>query len=413
MVTSEIKPPRLRRLSPKETQWCSQAVTKWLRLGVIIPTNQTLLMNPVFVDDGPNKIRTCIDYRPINEATEEFKWRLPLIQDLRDAAMKGKVFSHIDLRAAYHNLSLTKTASDLTAFATPFGNYQFRKLPFGLKGAPAEYQRAMEILLDGLDVLIYLDDILIASEWNTHNSLVSKVLKRLASVSWEINYDESEFFQKEILFCGMVLTHGSCRVSYEPNWEIPTNRSTAQSLIGMANYVRPWTEGLSHWIKIISPTKEKFVMTEERINASHQLIKAVQSNQQKLTSFDANKPCTLFTDASSWAIGAVLYQDGILAIKSKALTKTQTRYSATDREHLALYTAVIDFRLFLHSNKNLILATDHTALLNRRDDKLNHRQFRWKSAILATNSRITYVKGTENPADWPSRLRGWGQKGKA
>lgn len=130
-----------------------------------------------------------------------------------------------------------------------------------------------------------------------------------------------------------------------------------------------------------------------------------------LSHYDDELPATLFTDASGLATGAVLTQrNRVVAIHSKTLTTAQTRYSTTDREALALVHGVEAFRVMLHSNQQLELATDHTALLNRNDERLTPRQTRWKHRVLAVAHHTRYVPGAENPADYWSRQGALGLK---
>ena len=75
----------------------------------------------------------------------------------------------------------------------------------------------------------------------------------------------------------------------------------------------------------------------------------------------------LYTDASQYALGAVLIQDGrVVAVASRKLSPAETRYSATDREQLGLAFAAEKFRFILHqSNATTRVWTDHAALTSR------------------------------------------------
>ena len=115
----------------------------------------------------------------------------------------------------------------------------------------------------------------------------------------------------------------------------------------------------------------------------------------------------LYSDASNYELGVILLQKGrVVALASRKLTPAETRYSATDREHLGLVYAADKFRLILHqSNATTRVHTDHAALLTRRPDRLTPRQARWHTQVNAWMPKVEHVRGKENPADFISRWR--------
>jgi hypothetical protein len=116
----------------------------------------------------------------------------------------------------------------------------------------------------------------------------------------------------------------------------------------------------------------------------------------------------VYTDASQYALGVVLLQEGrIVAIASRKLTPAETRYSATDREHLGLVWAAEKFQLILHQKGKVQVWSDHSAFLNRKYDRMTPRQARWQSTVDAWIPNLSHVKGKSNPADEVSRWR-WG-----
>ena len=109
--------------------------------------------------------RPCGDYRRLNTVTVDDRYPVPRLQD-STATLAGKtIFSKIDLVRAYHHVPMTPNDIPKTAVITPFGLYEFPRMPFGLKNAAQAFQRIMGKVCQGLArVFVYLDDILVASE---------------------------------------------------------------------------------------------------------------------------------------------------------------------------------------------------------------------------------------------------------
>ena len=93
----------------------------------------------------------------------------------------GKIFTKLDLTAAYQQMLLDKESSKLVVINTHQGLYRYTRLPFGVALAPAVFQRAMDSILQGMShVICYIDDILIAGATiSEHDNNLEEVLKRL------------------------------------------------------------------------------------------------------------------------------------------------------------------------------------------------------------------------------------------
>ena len=387
-----------------------EALERWTAKGYIEPSRAWVSCNPVFVEKKNGSIRTCIDYRPINAVTKPWDWPLPRIKDLRHHVLRSEWFSRIDLVEAFHRVSIPDDQRPWTAFHTHRGTYQFTRMPFGLSTAPATFQRFLQSVLGPVrhKVIHYVDDILIHDATLTgHDHTLREVERKLRQASIEINETKSERRKRSVTFVGLNISKGKLGASLPvTDWPVPRTKPEWQSALGYANCFRDFVPGFSDLTAGLYPSANELPLGPRQQKWRH-LWNAISAHLD-LANYDDTKPGMLYLDASQYAVGGVLTQPGkgVCAVFSKALSGSQSRYSATDREHLALLIGLETFKLFLHSNSLLQTNTDHTALLNRQDDKLTNRQMRWKTRIHYITSNIHHVAGKDNPADYWSR-QGW------
>ena len=129
------------------------------------------------------KIRLCIDYRILNARTVPDQYTVPRIDDALDSLNGSRWFTVIDLRSGYYQIKMANEDKEKTAFICPLGFFQFERMPQGITGAPATFQRLMEKAVGDMNLLqclIYLDDIIIFSHsLEEHEERLFKVLDRL------------------------------------------------------------------------------------------------------------------------------------------------------------------------------------------------------------------------------------------
>ncbi|GJU61871.1 putative reverse transcriptase domain-containing protein [Tanacetum coccineum] len=173
------------RLAPSEMQELSNQLQELSDRGFIRPSTSPWGAPVLFVKKKDGSFRMCIDYRELNKLTIKNRYPLPKIDDLFDQLQGSSVYSKIDLRSGYHQLSAKDEDIPKTAFRTRYGHYEFQVMPFGLTNAPAVFMDLMNhVCKPYLDkfVIVFIDDILIYShnkeEHANHLRIILELLKK-------------------------------------------------------------------------------------------------------------------------------------------------------------------------------------------------------------------------------------------
>lgn len=408
-------PQRPRVLSPINSTLLAEQVRQWLGKGVIepIPLN-AYHNNLVFAAKKSGAIRVCVDCSPANKVMEDFDWPLPRLQDLRHSITGAKWFSRLDLKDAFFRISVPTKYRLLTSFRCNGAQYQFRKMPFGLKTAPGTFQRFMDTHLAclGVKYFWYIDDILVhASTLEKLRARTAKLESKLRAMGCEVNREKSEYDKQTLLFAGITLFSGGISPNTAKVREIlavppPTTKKDAQSALGLVSYLRDFIPLVSHFTSWLYPDKGGLRLShEEYATQWTALMRHVSSAASTLRHCDATSDTDLYCDASGHGLGVILFQNGkVVALASRQMTGAETRYSATDREHIALVYAAKKFRMFLHQSRAATnVWSDHAALITRKNADLTPRQARWKAIVDHWIPQLRHVKGANNPADFVSR----------
>ena len=132
----------------------------------------------------PNgKYRMCINYKYLNSQTIDDKYPIPLISYLFSLLAEGKIFTKLDGKSGFWQVLMDLASIYLTGFVSPDGQYGYLRMPFGLKNAPATFQRLMNIVLKeflGDFVVVYIDDVIVYSpDKETHKQHLEKVFHKI------------------------------------------------------------------------------------------------------------------------------------------------------------------------------------------------------------------------------------------
>lgn len=369
---------------------------------------------------GKKKFRLVIDYRKLNEKTINDKYPIPEITDILDKLGRTNYFSTIDLVSGFHQIQLAEEDIEKTAFSVNSGKYEFTRMPFGLKNAPATFQRVMDCVLRdylGKFCLVYMDDIIVFSpSLQEHTIHLRKVFNQLKEAHLKIQLDKCEFFKKEVQFLGHTVSEDGVRPNFDKieiikKWPIPKNEKQVRQFLGILGYYRRFIKDFAKLVKPLTKLLRKdslFEITKEIVTCFEK-CKQVLTADPVLIYPDFTKEFILTTDASDFAIGAVLSQgiigkDRPIAFASRTLNKTEENYSATEKEFLAIVWAVKHFRPYLYGRK-FKLYTDHQPLTYSLTNT-NNRIVRGKLALEEFDYEIIYKPGKQNTvADALSRIK--------
>jgi transposase InsO family protein len=401
------------RLTPLERAEVQRQVEDLLRLGLIEPSSSPYGAPVLFVQKKDGTLRMCVDYRQLNKLTVRDRYPLPRIDELLDQLAGCTVFSSLDLQSGYHQIRITDSDVEKTAFTTPMGHFQFKVLCFGLTNAPATFQRVMNRVFGpyiGKFVLVYLDDILIMSRTpEEHVEHLRIVLSLLRKHKLYAKLSKCEFARASLKFLGHVVGAGT--VSVDPvkiavirDWPLPRNVSELRGFLGLANYFRRFVRNYS---LVTAPLTD---LTSDQASASYDWnawrprereafdrVKAALTAAPVLALPDLNKPFTIMSDASVLGCGAVLMQDGrVVAYSSRKFTSAERNYHTGEQELLGLITALREWRCYVEGT-TVTLLTDHHPLTFLRDQAdLSRRQARWMEFLSRFDFAIDYQRGVDN-----------------
>jgi hypothetical protein len=408
------------RLSEKELVELKKQLEELVKAGFIQPSKSPFGAPILFVKKKDGTMRMCVDYRALNNITIKNSYPLPRVDEMFDRLRGAKFFSKIDLRSGYHQIRIAEGDAPKTAFRTRYGHFEFLVLPFGLTNAPGTFMHLMhETFREFLDdfVLVFLDDILIYSKTLADHKLhVEKVLSTLRKSKLYAKESKCEFFKSEVEFLGHFVGRNGVRMMEDKieavaAWPLPKNARDIRAFIGTAGYYRKFIKDFS---SIAAPLTE---LTKEKVKfdwtASHQkaftTLKIAMQSAPVLALPDPKLPYVVHTDASGFAVGAVLMQDqgkGLqpIAFLSKKMIPAETRYPVHEQELLAIIHSLSTWKHYLYGAKFKVMTDHHSLRYFKTQPMLSGRQSRWKDVIADFDFDIEYMKGEWNPvADGLSR----------
>ncbi|GFW53838.1 retrovirus-related Pol polyprotein from transposon opus [Trichonephila clavipes] len=321
--------------------------------------------------------------------------------------------------------TIAEEDKEKTAITTPFGLYKFNTMSFGLRNAPSTFQRFITEVLYGLDfVFPYLDDVLVASSTEEeHSEHLKTVFEIFQQYGLRINVSKSVMGAAQVEYLGFLITAEGSRPLSEKvqailSYKLPETIHDLRTFLGMINFYRRYlkdaakTQAPLHDLLKGAKKKDRRKVHWTDDTRSFEKCKTELAEAALLSFPRSGLPLSLCTDASDFAVGAVLQQLENeswkpIAFYSKKLNETQTRYSTYDRELLGIYLSVKHFKHLLEGN-DFVIYTDHKPLtfaFKQKNEKASPRQQRQLQYISEFSCKIQHVLGKDNVvADALSRI---------
>jgi len=200
-----------RRFAHAERLQLREITDDLLERDIIKPSVSPYCARVVPVRKRNGKLRLCVDLRPLNARVIRQKYIFPVIEECLSRLANKQVFTLLDLRDSFHQIRVHEDSTKYFSFATPDGQYEFKRLPFGFCESPAEFQKRLVQILQPLirsdRILVYIDDVLIPSVTVEQNlQILREVLLRLKNYRFELNYKKCQFLRKSVEFLGYVVS---------------------------------------------------------------------------------------------------------------------------------------------------------------------------------------------------------------
>ena len=401
-------------------------VAKLVEMGVVEESTSPWASPIVPVPKADGSLRLCIDYRHLNGVSQADPYYMATLEEILERVGSSRCISKLDLSKGFYQIEVGKESVPKTAFITPFGKYQFLRMPFGLRNAPSIFQRVMECVLRGCYTFSapYIDDIVVFSQsGDEHLGHLREVLMALRKNGLTAKLGKCAFGRRKLEYLGHLIGGGEMavpehRATAMAEYVQPRTKKQLRAFLGSASYYRRFVHKFAAYSSLLSPNTSKFspsvvIWTEEMLEAFH-MLRVSLVNVCILTVPSLEDCFVLHSDASGAGVGAALYvvRDGeekLVAFFSKQLQGAQSRYSATELEALAVFKSIHFFAHYLWGKKFKVV-TDHRALVYlMTSNKLNKRLTGWALQLMDFQFEICYKPGnTHQDADGMSR-QGWSE----
>lgn len=412
------------RAGHRDREFEESEIKKMLKEKVIRPSHSPWASPVVLAPKGDGSLRFCVDYRRLNAVTKRDSYPLPRMDDCIDSLGEARYFTTLDANSGYWQLPMREKDIPKTAFVTHSGLYEYLRMPFGLKNAPASFQRALDIILSGHNwktCLVYIDDIIVFSkDAESHIQDVETILTALQQAGVSLKFKKCLFFTDSVRYLGHIVRPGTLEVDDSHVKSLreakpPRTPTELRSFLGFANvyrrFVPSFTEKARPLYELLKGNPKAIPeIREEAEVAFYTLITAITS-PPVLAIPRRGLRYSLDTDASKYQVGCALFQTQEggerrpIGFWSRTLTAPEKNYSVSEQECLSVIYGITTCRPYL-VGEDFDLYTDHNCLrwLMEIVDP-SGRLMRWRLRLSEYQFTIHHKKGYLNTqADAVSRL---------
>ncbi|KAL5006374.1 hypothetical protein ScPMuIL_015180 [Solemya velum] len=339
-------------------------------LGIIEDSDSPYSAPMVLVKRPEASLRICIDFRELNRVTVFDPRPMPRMDDVLNRLGKAKYLSKIDLTKGYWQVPLDEDAKQKSSFVTPFGQYRFTVMPFGMVCAPATFVRLMAKVLQGYESFTeaFIDDIGVYSDtWNDHIEHLRLVFLALRESNLSAKPSKCSFGFPELVFLAHVVGNMMVKPTLDKlaivqNFPQPLTKKQVKSFLGFVGFYRKFVQNFATLaIPLTDLTKKSMpnkVIWNETLQQAFESLKLVMLKGPVLRSPDFEKQFILRTDACDTGVGAVLEQsfdDGRHPVlyMSKKLSTAERNYAVIEKECYAIVWSVKSLRVYLEAGRTI------------------------------------------------------------
>ena len=417
--------------SPRNRVEIEKHIDELLAFGVIRKVGEheeVDITTPVIIAWHNGKSRLCGDFRALNTYTVPDRYPLPRIDHALANLGKAVYITTMDVMKGFHQNVVEGESRKFLRITCHLGIFEYIRMPFGIKNAPAFFQRMMDIEfskeLREAWLQIYIDDLVAYHDtWEEHIKALEIILIKVKAMNMTISIKKCKFGYHEVKALGHIVS-GLCiamdqnRVAAVLLKPMPKNQKEVSCFVGFASYYRNFLENYGKIARSLHKLLSKdveFEMTAERVQAWLK-IKEMLTTAPTLFHPDYTKPFKLYVDASFEGLGAALHQvqiidgkpvEGPVVFISRQLKDSETRYGSPQLEALALVWALDKLHYYLDGSYFEVI-TDCTGVRSLMNIKTpNRHMLRWMIAIQEYRPymTITHRPGKlHNNADGLSRM---------
>jgi transposase InsO family protein len=381
----------------------------------IVEHSNSIYSSPAFfIRKKTNDVRLVVDYRKINEFIYDDAFQIPNMEYSIRSIGENRYFSTIDLKNGFNQIGLDPESRKYTAFMLMGQQFQYKRIPFGIKPGPKIFQRQIsEILRDVEGISVYIDDILIyAKTKDEHEVRLNNVLNALLRYEVKINFEKSSFFQREVLMLGYRINEdGIFPVAADLTDRLlqseVKSKKDLQSLVGMLNWYRKFVPNLS--VRISSITEKlkgkdlvkSFQLTMDEKAELKRIIHDIENSSLGFPDF--TKKFQLHCDASEKGMGSVLTQEGrVIGYYSRKFRDAELNYTIVEKEYFAILLSLLHFEDIIQGCYIEVYTDSNNCTFEFKSP--TSRVLRWKVLLSKFDYTLQHVKGEENAiADQLSR----------
>lgn len=322
--------------------------------------------------DVEKSLRICIDPSELNKNILEEQVYIPTFEEFASDMAGMKYFSVLDLKDGFWHVKLAEESRNLCTFATPFGNYRYIRMPFGIKTGPKVFQKMnFENFGDIKNVHIYFDDLLIVGKTKEeHDETLIAVLERAKEKSVRFNEKKLQVAKDTVKYLGHIFSPNEIkpdpdRLEAINQMQGPKNKRDLQTLLGVLNFMRTFIPNLSDKtapLRELIKNNVLFNWTDLHSKILDE-IKTEIMNSTILVPFDTTKDIVIQCDASQYGLGCCLLQDGKpISFASRSLTTAEQNYAQIEKEMLSIIFACTKFHFYTYGRPVRVI-NDHKPLL--------------------------------------------------